>query len=227
MRPILFWLCAALCWNHKFAAAQANDALIVWRPFIEKMIVNGRSVSVERAVVKVDVNQIAKQLQAQWHNHEFPVKVDRSGEWLIVSRIFQGQLESAQIRPISPDSSELLKHKTPLASGANPAAIADPLPVWITPEFSVAFVTQSIDQGQRANTYLLATSLSPEAALNRLVDRLKATGFMPHPTANRSFNDQSPSQGLQVVMASSNGAHATLQAMTTHARTSVLVLYKR
>ena len=209
-----------------FAFAQATQGSIVWRPFIEKMLVNGRPVSVERAVVKADIHQVTKQLQTQWRNDEFPVKLDRSGDWLIVSRIFQGQIESAQIRQISADSSEILKHTTSLASSTNEAARSKNLPTWITAEFSLAFVTQSIDQGQRANTYLLATSLPPEAALNLLVDRLKATGFMPHPTANRSLKDQSPSLGVQAVMASSNGAHATVQAMTTNFGTSVLVLHK-
>ena len=229
MRLMRMWLLVSVVlWGQTqtLAFAQAPQELIIWRPFLEKMLVNGRPVSVERAVIKSDIHQVAKQLQTQWRNDEFPVKVDRSGEWLIVSRIFQGQIESAQIRQISADSSEILKHKTTLASATNEAKRSEALPAWITADFSVAFVTQSTDQGQRANTYLLATSLSPEAALNLLVGRFKAMGFLPHPTANRSFKDQSPSQGIQAVMASSNGAHATVQVMISNVGTSVLVLYK-
>ena len=226
MHRLLIGVFLVLPFAHSPVFGQMNVQTINWRPVIDKMVVNGRAVSIDRAVIKADVDQVAKQFQDQWDNRQFPVKLDRSDEWLVVSRIFQGQIESAQIRQIALGSSEVLKHTTALSPSALQANINDLLPQWITPEFNVSFVTQSRDQGQRAYTYLLATSLSPETALNRLVDRLKAFGYTSHPTANRSFKDQVPSAGLQVVMASAKSAHVSLQVMTTNDKTNVLVLYQ-
>ena len=214
----------------KPAAAQTADTAVQWRPFIEQITVNGRPVSVQRAVVALTTEQLVAQLQNQWSTEKqrdsLPVKVDQSGPWTIVSRIYQGQLESAQIRAIGGGQTEVLRHITSLMPSANQDAAADAVPRWITPDFKVTFTTQSLDQGQRASTYLLATPLSVESAIARLAESFKTHGFAPHPTANQSFKDQAPAQGMQIVMASRSGAHITAQAMTSLGKTSVLVFFK-
>ena len=208
------------------AASQASGSPIDWRPFVEQITINGRPSSVQRAVIKLDAEQVIQNLQRQWYSDQLPVKINQSGQWTIVSRIFEGQLESAQIRTLSNGVSEVLKHKTSLAPTAEQTGSFDLPPRWITSDFTVTFTTKSVDQGQTATSYLLATSLTPDAALARITESLKAYGFVAHPTANQSIKDQLPSQGLQIVMATRSGAHATVQAMASNGKTSILVFYK-